>query len=619
MKIKTRIIVSITVFIILQLIFVSEIWNNFEKKIYDLGFQLRGKKEISNDIVIVSIDDATFGAMDITWPFPRIYYNTMIENLQKAGAKYIIFDLEFTESSDLSADILLAETAAKYDNVIFSGKIISENRTKYEKNQLLAPIPEIIDKQLPWGIVNIFLDNDNFVRQYTLYQNFNKKKYYSIGIKLLLKIKEINNYTTKNGILENNQILQIKDIIIPKFSEETCLINYYGPVNTFQRISFSDVIDDSTTVLNGFDFNAFYEHLSSDTFKDKIVLIGATAAELHDNFSTPFFKGAELMPGVEIHANFIEMCLNNDFISKYSYLKFFIIQILILIFLSIMNSFIKPSISIFPNILFFIGSFVGSYYILTTNKISFPTFEIPALIFFIYFTYLILHYIKTSNERKQIKIAFKHFLAPEIVNELLAHPEKLEYGGSQQVISVLFSDIRSFTTYTESHSPKETVSILREYLTAMVGIIIKYGGNLDKFVGDEIMALFGTPIPKEDHALTSCKVALDMVDELKNLHEKWNREGKDKFDIGIGISSGVATVGNLGSEQIFDYTAIGDTINLGARLEELNKEYETEKKIIISEFTYEMVKEKVVAHFLDEVKVKGKNISVKIYELIGLK
>jgi adenylate cyclase len=153
----------------------------------------------------------------------------------------------------------------------------------------------------------------------------------------------------------------------------------------------------------------------------------------------------------------------------------------------------------------------------------------------------------------------------------------------------------------------------------MVNVIIANQGIVDKFVGDEIMALYGTPIKLENHALAACKTALQMRERLTVLQERWRTEGREDFDIGIGVNTGYAVIGNLGSEQIFDFTAIGDTINLGARLEGINKEYQTEKKIIISEFTLEKVKDLVDYNYLDEVKVKGKNKSVKIYELIGIK
>jgi adenylate cyclase len=184
---------------------------------------------------------------------------------------------------------------------------------------------------------------------------------------------------------------------------------------------------------------------------------------------------------------------------------------------------------------------------------------------------------------------------------------------------VLFSDIRSFTTYSERYTPEEVVTILGEYLTAMVDVILKFGGMLDKFVGDEIMAVFGAPYYVEDHAKRACSTALAMMRTLDRLKEKWVQEGRETFEIGIGINTGDMIVGNLGSEQIFDYTVIGDAVNLGARLEGINKIYQTSNNIIISEFTKKEVEEDFITRELDLVRVKGKRKPVAIYELAGEK
>jgi len=223
-----------------------------------------------------------------------------------------------------------------------------------------------------------------------------------------------------------------------------------------------------------------------------------------------------------------------------------------------------------------------------------------------------------NKEKKAIKKTFQHYMAPALVKELLKSPDKLKYGGSQTEITVLFSDIRSFTTYTESHDVEDTVSMLREYLTEMVNTIINNQGILDKFVGDEVMALFNTPVPIENHALKACYCAMEMIDRLRLLQDKWRSEGREIINIGIGINTGMAVVGNLGSEQIFDYTAIGDTVNLGARLEALNKNYNTKNHIIISEFTLEKVKDYIEYEYLDEVIVKGKTKAIKIYQLLSI-
>ena len=232
---------------------------------------------------------------------------------------------------------------------------------------------------------------------------------------------------------------------------------------------------------------------------------------------------------------------------------------------------------------------------------------------------LVLQYIQTVKERKFIKQAFGQYIAPELVEELIKDPKKLEYGGVQKEVTVLYSDIVSFTPYTESHTPKETVDILREYLTEMVDIITENKGTLDKFVGDEIVAMFGAPVDLEDHAFYACKTAMEMRHRMTELHEKWESENRDPFEIGIGINTGVVTIGNLGSEQIFDYTAIGDNMNAGARIEALTRDYETKNNIIISDSTYKQVIDKVEAKYIDDATVKGKKIVIRIHELLSIK
>jgi adenylate cyclase len=262
---------------------------------------------------------------------------------------------------------------------------------------------------------------------------------------------------------------------------------------------------------------------------------------------------------------------------------------------------------------------VTAFYLFIGLNLLFPMVEYIILILMLYVSAVVVHYIRSQREKKFIKNAFQQYMSSELVDELLKNPKSLKYGGSQQEISVLFSDIRAFTPYTEKHKPEETVLILKEYLTAMVDVIKNNGGIVDKFVGDEIMALFGTPIPRADHALMACRTAVEMRKVFDRLLLKWKEQGRDPFEMGIGVNSGIAVVGNLGSEQIFDYTAIGNTVNLGARLEDLNKQYQTERKIIISEDTYMRVKDSVEACFLADAQIRGFDLPVRIYELSDIK
>jgi adenylate cyclase len=209
-------------------------------------------------------------------------------------------------------------------------------------------------------------------------------------------------------------------------------------------------------------------------------------------------------------------------------------------------------------------------------------------------------------------------VSPDVVEELVRNPKALQFGGEVRHLTVLFSDIRGFTTYTERHAPQDVVHMLREYLTRMVDLVLEEKGTLDKFIGDAVMAIFGAPQAVPDHALRACRAAVRMMDEVERLQAKWTAEGREPFEIGIGINTAEMVVGNLGSEQLFDYTVVGDGVNLGARLESLNKEYETQRHIIISEETYEAAREHLEVRRLGEVLVKGKTRPVIIYELLGI-
>jgi adenylate cyclase len=615
------IIVPLIMFFVLQILFLSTFWQNLENKSRDLFFILRGEQEISGDVVIVEIGDDTFGTLNERWPFDRKYHAHLIENLEKAGVKQIIFDIEFTERSNTEADELLAKTAGKYDNVIISGKLIKTLYDSSTREQFLMPMTPFIDRGVQWGMVNITAEEDGFVRKYELFQKRKEDIRPSLGALSVANVYGVQNDPA--GFQDVGRFFIIGDNNIPKFGSKSTFINYYGPARYFPIIDYADVIDDST-FLTDFeesiesDLNQYYE--LKDFLKNKIVLVGLTAVEFHDLHHTPFFsQGQQLTPGVEIHANFIEMVLRQDYLREFSFFKYLLIFLLTAFVLFAFNYHLKPSVSFIINIICIIGYIMLAFFIFKNNQMFIPILEIPVLIILTYFTGLVFQYIKTTQERKFIKSAFGKYIAPELVDELVKDPKKLEYGGKEMEITVLFSDIVAFTPYTESHTAKETVDIVREYLTEMVAIIQRNKGTLDKFVGDEIVALYGAPVHMDDHAYWACKTAFEMRVRFNELIEKWKAEKKDPFNIGIGINTGSMIVGNLGSEQIFDYTAIGDNMNAGARIEATTRKYPSDTNILISGSTYEQCKNRIISDFVDEVTVKGKEQKVKIFDLTGIK
>jgi len=356
--------------------------------------------------------------------------------------------------------------------------------------------------------------------------------------------------------------------------------------------------------------------IPAETFRNKIVLVGATAIGIYDLRVTPF--GATY-PGVEIHATVIDNILHSNFLLHSSFTRF--IDLCAIIIFGLLMGLIIPRLRAVTGIIFAIillivfvafNMFIFSGYNVWLNLIY------PALtMLVIYLGITVYRYITEEREKKKIRGAFQYYLTASVINEMLKDPSKLKLGGDKKDLSVLFSDIRGFTTISEKLSPEELVHLLNEYLTAMTDIVFKYDGTLDKYMGDAIMAVFGAPLDQPDHAKRACLTALDMMAELHRLQKKWQEEGKPPLNIGIGINSGDMVVGNMGSQMRFDYTVMGDMVNLGSRLEGINKEYGS--NIIFSEFTYNVVKDAMCCRELDWVRVKGKKLPVKIYELLGEK
>ena len=224
-------------------------------------------------------------------------------------------------------------------------------------------------------------------------------------------------------------------------------------------------------------------------------------------------------------------------------------------------------------------------------------------------------FLAEERERERIRKTFESYVAPAVVQEMLKHPEQLRLGGERREITVLFTDIRGFTTMSENLDPEALVKLLHDFLNPMSNIIINQGGTIDKYMGDAIMALFGAPLMQTDHPRLACRAALEMVGSLAALNQTWAEQGRPPLKVGVGVNTGPVAVGNMGSDRLFDYTAIGDNVNLASRLEGLNKYYGT--SILISDFTAKALGNGFILRDMDLVRVKGKVHGVRIHELLG--
>lgn len=461
------------------------------------------------------------------------------------------------------------------------------------------------------------------VKEFTV----DKKKELSLGKGVLVAFKPsknkksldlINNlgsplegFRTRTDIMARPNPERI--IRIPIDEEGFMMINFAGGQESFPSYSYQMFVPKPGSSRK--EINEHFEtYKIFDSFDRKILMIAIyKALGLVDVHKSPYGP----MFGIEHHANALNTILNQDFLSSLSTGQ----NILIMVLISLLLGFILARIPILNTaIISFLGVilyFILAQYIFNSYSLIYAV-ATPIIQVLITFSAVTVYRVMTEEQKsKYIKSTFSKFVSKTVVNELLSDPERLQLGGEDRVITIFFSDIRGFTTISEALAPQELVSLLNEYLSEMTDMIIDAKGTLDKYMGDAIMAFWGAPLPMEDHALRACKTSLVMMQRLNEMQEKWMQEGRTPINIGIGLNTGNATVGNMGSANRMDYTCMGDTINLGSRLEGINKVYTT--NIIMSEYTYAEVKDRVYARELDLIKVKGKTKPVYIYELMGIK
>jgi len=376
-------------------------------------------------------------------------------------------------------------------------------------------------------------------------------------------------------------------------------INYHGPRGSYPYHSIADVV-------NG--------KFAAGAFKDKIVLVGASATGIGDQRTPPY--GGISYPGVEVHANVIDNLLNQGFLIRGAKQAFwdFLLILLFGIPLGIWMALVSPRWMWFglallaPLVALDYAAFLRGWWL---------NFTVPALTLTGNVVLVSLYRVLIEEkEKRRVRSAFGQYLSPEVIRRLLVNPRLVE--PKKTDITVMFSDIRGFTTISEKLDAQDLALFLNEYLSDMTRIVFQYQGTLDKYIGDAVMAFWGAPYEELDHAVRACNTALEMMKHVRKMQKKWEAEGKPHLDIGIGLNTGVASVGNMGSSLRYGYTALGDAVNLSSRLEGLNKEYGTH--VLANETAYQAAKEGgFLFRELDLIRVKGKLQPVTIYELIGLR
>ena len=556
--------IALIIFIFCSSLFLLGFFQNVNQKLSD---NLYGQSTHLDNIIIIAIDDESLEQIGI-WPWNRNNFSLLLNQL--TDAQVIAFDISFFKDAegDEQFQQSLKQLNEKNIPLVFGFEYLKlkqiDNQIKgFEPSHTISKFTNNNSQ----GYVNVLSDDDGLIRKIPL--NLSNENYSALSAEVYKIIKGF----------DHKRI--------------TLNINYVGPANTFKYYSFKDVIA---------------QKYSSDEFKNKIVFIGASAQTLNDNHFVPTSKGMA-MPGVEIHANALNTMLTKTYIETEApiYVVFSILVSTILIALLIM--YFKPKITIISSIIFLI-----IYFFLAINLFSqgiiLNLIYVPITIIISIISFNLIAYIFEKQHKQQVIGAFEKYVSKDVVKEIIQNPTQIKFGGEKKKLTILFTDIRDFTSISESMTPEDLVKMLNDYLSSMTNIIMENRGLVDKFIGDAIMAFWGAPLDNSNSEKDACITALAMTESLHDFNKTKNLNIK----IGIGINSGEAVVGNLGSKQRFDYTAIGDDVNTASRYEGLTKQYGI--GILVGEKTYERVKNEFLFREVDFVAVKGKKKFTKIYELL---
>ncbi len=636
------------------------ILNALELKSYDARFRMRGPEKPSGDVVILGIDDKSLDAIG-RWPWSRSLLGEIIFMLRQKGAEAVGVDLilsepeanpeleriqtlitaytrlrllndnaasqaffnEMVEASEgADNDGYLANAIHEAGSVVMAAALFADNDA-HDKEKPdgaageeallrisnagaaeflmssqdgIFPIPLFRDAAAGVGFVNVAPNPDGAVRRGIAAMTYKEETMLSLPLALATQYLSVQN---KDIRVDDSGELAIGEYNVPIYRNGLFNINYYGPHFTIPTYSVLDLATDRAP---------------DDAFNGKMAIIGGAAVGLGDHWATPYVGD---MMGVEIQATIADNFISQRFLVRPSWMKYAEAAAICLV--GVLMGLLFPRISIGKGILLFFLLMMAT---VSINQYLFQSHGIVAGMIFPLLEILLIgsgififRYMTEGREKRILKEAFLQYMNPSVVNRIIKQPEHLALGGEKKELTVLFSDIRDFTGISEKLKPEDLVHFMNLYLSAMTEIVLKENGTLDKYIGDAIMCFFGAPEEQPDHALRACASAVRMIGELKARQYEWKNERMAAIKIGVGINSGPMVVGNMGSQKRFDYTVMGDAVNLASRLEGLTKFYGV--NIIAGEHTQRVTKDGFVFRELDLVRVKGKEEPVRIYELLA--
>jgi len=630
---------------------------SIEFRTYDWRLTRTARPETARrDLALVEIDEYSLRNLQPNagrWPWPRAVHSMLIDFLQRAPAKVIAYDVSFAEAdtregfafggdtvSGAESDQAFIDSVKKSGNVIMLADATYEGEAAdgaavvpdagftldspfvVERKMIFPPFAALADAVAGFGHNLFVLDPDGPLRHTVPFVRVGTHALPSLGLAAALKSAQLDPATIRTG--RDTLHLGTTPMPVQMRTVRTAdgiqayqwgLVDFRGPAlladmksRPYPSYAFFDLLYSEEQILAGEKPN-----VDPAMFKDKIVFVGVTASGLYDVFETPFAGGK--MPGIQVHAAVADDVLSRRFLAPASdaarVATVLGVALAVGVLAALLPAWWASAATLVLLALFGWAAtrlFAGGTWLNVTQ----PVFASSVALF----GGVAYQYFIEGREKRKMKRLFGQYVSKDVYAQLVANPDLARLGGQRRDMTVLFSDIRGFTTLTEKGQPEEIVHMLNEYFTRMVEIVFRHKGTVDKFVGDMVMALFGAPLDDPQHADHAVEAALDMLAELRQLNEKWVADGLNvQVDIGIGVNTGPMIAGNIGSDQIMSYTVIGDAVNLGSRLESLNKQYSTH--IIISDETRQRLTGQYVFRPLGDVVVKGKTKPVAIFEVIG--
>ncbi|MCF6245830.1 MAG: adenylate/guanylate cyclase domain-containing protein [Desulfobacula sp.] len=625
-------------------------------RVMDMMFNIRGPQPDSKNVVIIDIDEKSLKILG-QWPWPRNILADLTQKLHKANVRSVGFDILFAEKdrsspafyfqnldpsiiSLIPQDILVSllnNDALDYDSLFanalgsgpsvlgyafqtindglksdedlpFPSSIIRIHPTSFNFKDLslrsayraIVNHPSVAMAETE-GFFNVFPDESGTTRQVPLIMMMDDIPYPSLALetfRLGIKTPSITIHVSKTIKTRKPPVLglQINDRFIPTDSFGQLFINYRGSSGTFKSISAIDI-------LNG-------KRVSEVT--EKFIIIGSSSKGLYDLRTTPFSRA---VPGVEINANIIDNLIQSDPFVYDHLTEIGLTYTLIIaggLLLALILSFLGPLAgSLGAVILILSASVVNYYYFFLNHRYVGMTYPLVTCGFILLIT-SIYNAFKEQKAKRYIRKAFSHYVSKDVVSELIRNPKALSLKGEEKILTVLFCDIRGFTGISEKMNSRDLGNFMNNYLTCLSHIIMKNKGTVDKFIGDAIMAFWGAPKDDPMHALKSVRAAMEIKAEISNLAGDFANQNLPDIRVGIGINTGLMSVGNFGSKERFDYTVMGDNVNIASRLEGANKNYGT--TILISDATKNIIKDTFFCRYIDKVQVKGRSQALDLFE-----